>query len=111
MEKVAQKEAANLAARLQGKFIDKDCQDVVVLREGDVQIDHIGFNLTLTSKIVWINEKQYELILEEVSDETADVGINVGDVMTVTVAEVTKEYYVADCEFNGHRVMTKLWFS
>lgn len=111
MEKVAQKEAVNLAARLQGKFIDKDCQDVVVLREGDVQIDHIGFNLTLTSKIVWINETQYELILEEVSDETADVGINVGDVMTVTVAEVTNEYYVADCEFNGQRVMTKLWFS
>jgi hypothetical protein len=111
MEKVAQKEAVSLAARLQGKFIDKDCQDVVVLREGDVQIDHIGFNLTLTSKIVWINETQYELILEEVSDETADVGINVGDVMTVTVAEVTNEYYVADCEFNGQRVMTKLWFS
>jgi hypothetical protein len=111
MERVAQKEARNLAVRLQGKFIDKDCQDVVVLREGDVQIDHIGFNLTLTSKIVWINETQYELILEEVSDETTDVGINVGDVMVVTVAEVTNEYYVADCEFNGQRVITKLWFS
>jgi hypothetical protein len=101
----------NLAARLQGKFIDKDCQDVVVIREGDVQIDQIGFNLTLTSKIVWINETQYELILEEVSDETADVGLNVGDVMVVTVAKITNEYYVADCEFNGQRVSTKLWFS
>lgn len=111
MEKVAQKEAANLAARLQGKFIDKDCQDVVVLRKGDVQIDRIGFNLTLTSRIVWINETQYELILEEVSDETADVGITIGDVMTVTVVEVTNEYYVAGCEFNGQKVTTKLWFS
>lgn len=111
MEKVAQKEALNLTERLQGKFIDKDCQDVIVLREGDVQIDHIGFNLTLTSRIDWINDKQYTLTLEEVSDMTADVGINVGDIMKVTVAEVTNDYYIADCEFNGQRVITKLWFS
>lgn len=111
MEKIAQRESVNLANHLQGKFIDKDCQDVVVLREGDVQIDHIGFNLTLTSKIVWINESQYNLILEEVSDDTVDIGINVGDVMKVTVAELTDDYYIADCEFNGQRVITKLWFS
>ncbi|MFT5834648.1 MAG: hypothetical protein ACI97N_002288 [Cognaticolwellia sp.] len=111
MEKVAHKESVNLAKRLQGKFIDKDCQDVVVLREGDVQIDQIGFNLTLTSKIVWVNDTQYNLILEEVSGETADAGVKVGDVMNVKVAEVTDEYYIADCEFNGQRVITKLWFS
>ena len=31
--------------------------------------------------------------------------------MNVKVAEVTDEYYIADCEFNGQRVITKLWFS
>lgn len=111
MKRIAQKNHVNIAERLQGNFVDRDCQDVIVVRQNNVQIDHIGFNLTLTSKIVWINENQYNLILEDVSDSNANVGIKVGDVMTVTVTEVTNEYYIADCEFNGQRNVTKLWFA
>lgn len=111
MRKIAQKNYVNLAKQLQGNFVDRECQDVIIVRQNDVQIDHIGFNLTLTSKIVWINDTQYNLILEDISDSNANVGIQIGDVMTVTVTEVTNEYYVADCEFHGHRNITKLWFA
>ncbi len=104
-------DSKNLAEQLQGRFIDRDCQDVTIIREGDVQIDQIGFNLTLSSKIVWVNDTKYDLILEDISGDTSEVGINIGDVMHVTVTEVTDKYYIADCEFHGQRNITKLWFA
>ena len=111
MERFAELSTVNLAEKLQGNFVSEDDKDIIIVRQNDVQIDHIGFNLTLTSKIVWINDKQYNLILEDVSDHNAEVGINVGDVMTVTVTEVTNDYYIADCDFNGQRNVMKLWFA
>lgn len=111
MERIAHKDLKNLAEKLQGNFVDRDDKDIIIVRQKDVQIDHIGFNLTLTSKIVWINETQYNLILENVSDENANIPIKVGDVMIVTVIEVTSEYYIANCDFNGQRNVMKLWFA
>ncbi|MFK7948486.1 MAG: hypothetical protein AB8G11_12920 [Saprospiraceae bacterium] len=111
MEKFANLSTQNLAKKLQGNFVSKDDKDIIIVRQNDVQIDHIGFNLTLTSKIVWINDTQYNLVLEDVSDQNAPIGIKVGDVMTVTVTEVTNDYYIANCAFNGHRNVMKLWFA
>lgn len=111
MERFANLSIGNLAEKLQGNFVSKDDKDIIIVRQNDVQIDHIGFNLTLTSKIVWINDTQYNLILEDVSDHTVPVGIKIGDVMTVTVTEVTNEYYIANCDFNGQRNIMKLWFA
>lgn len=108
MERVAQIRST-LAERLQGRFIDKEYNGAVVIRTGDTQIDNIGF-VTLTSKIVWTNENQYNLILEEISDENAELGIKIGDVMNVTVTEVNKDFYIANCAFNNQQVVTKLWF-
>ena len=31
--------------------------------------------------------------------------------MTVTVTEVTNDYYIADCDFNGQHNIMKLWFA
>jgi hypothetical protein len=111
MQRFANLSTGNLAEKLQGNFVSKDDKDIIIVRQNDVQIDHIGFNLTLTSKIVWINDTQYNLILEDVSDHTAPIGIKVGDVMTVTVTEVTNDYYIADCDFNGQHNIMKLWFA
>jgi hypothetical protein len=108
MERIAQI-TNTLAERLQGRFIDKDYNGAVVTRNGNTQIDNIGF-VTLTSKIVWTNENQYNLILENISDENAELGIKVGDVMNVTVTEVNDDFYIANCAFNNQQIATKLWF-
>lgn len=108
MEKIAQIKST-LAERLEGRFVDKESNGAVVIRRGDTQIDNIGF-VTLTSKIVWTNENQYNLILENISDENAELGIQIGDVMNVTVTEVNEEFYLASCVFNDQQVVTKLWF-
>jgi hypothetical protein len=103
--------AVTLAERLQGRFIDKAYDDTIVERTADYQLDNLGHGLVLTSKIVWTSENEYDLILEDISDESAELGLSIGDVMSVEVTEVTDEYYVSICSFNGQSVEVKLWFA
>ena len=48
MERFAELSTVNLAEKLQGNFVSEDDKDIIIVRQNDVQIDHIGFNLTLT---------------------------------------------------------------
>jgi hypothetical protein len=113
MKGIAQTQATasnTLAERLQGRFIDREYDSVVVTRSGETQIDYIGTDLVLTSKIVWTATDQYNLVLENLTGSTDTIGLKVGDVMNVSVIEVTDEYYITACSFNGQQAITKLWF-
>ena len=90
-------------------YSDNQTDSVYILRKGDQQIDFIK-DVQLKSKIVWLQPNAYKLILESISNPEK-INLEIGDVLYVSIKEITSDYFLTETEYKGSISESKLWFA
>ena len=80
-----------------GKFeiIEKDLENSIIVRNGDVQIEYGEYSqLKIELKVTWIDECNYTLELIQVLENPKDIIISDGMILYVEIIETKANSYV-----------------